>query len=165
MNNKNKDINFDVKFKLEEPEKIFNNNKVDYLNLGLNDKSNLILFLPSFDSSLFKCEYMIKIEGFYDTIFPIQNLIINIPISVYHKREGDEDNEYSLLNSKEDMNLNEKKKDELTDKSKLNKEENMEKREEKEVRTYRNDEEKEWNNITNGQIIPEKIIDDNEIKK
>ena len=72
---------------------------------------------------------MIKIEGIYDTIFPIQNLIINMPISVYHKRKGDEDNEYSLLNSKEDMNLNEKKKDELTDKSKLNKEENMEKRE------------------------------------
>ena len=116
MNNKNKDINFDVKIKLEEPENIFNKNNVDYLNLGLNDKSNLILFLPSFDSSLFKCEYMIKIEGIYDTIFPIQNIIINMPISVYHKREGDEDNEYSLLNSKEDMNLNENKKDELTDK-------------------------------------------------
>ena len=43
----------------------------------------------------------------------------------------------------------------------------MEKKEEKEkeVRTYRNDEEKEWNNITNGQIIPEKIKDDNENQK
>ena len=129
---------------------------MNYLNLGLNDKSNLILFLPSFDSSLFKCEYFIKIEGIYNTILPIQNLIINMPISVYHKRKGDE---YSLLNSKEDMNLNENKKDELIDKSKLNKEENMEKKDEreKEVRTYRNDEEKEWNNITNGQIIPEKL--------
>ena len=65
------------------------------------------------------------------------------------------------------MNLNENRKDELIVKSKLNKEENMEKKEEKEkeVRTYRNVEEKEWNNITNGQIIPEKIIDDNKNKK
>ena len=35
----------------------------------------------------------------------------------------------------------------------------MERKDEKkkEIRTYRNDEEKEWNNITNDQIIPEKI--------
>ena len=84
INNRNKDINFDVKFKLEEPEKIFNKNNVPYLNLGLLDKSNLILFLPSFDSSLFKCEYIIKIEAIYDTILQIQNIIINMPISVYH---------------------------------------------------------------------------------
>ena len=69
MNNKNKDINFEVKIKLKEPENIFNRNNVDYLNLGLKDKSNLILFLPSFESSLLKCEYIIKVEGIYDTIF------------------------------------------------------------------------------------------------
>ena len=155
MNNKNKDINFDVKIKLEEPENIFNKNNVDYLNLGLNDKSNLILFLPSFESSIFKCEYIIKIEGIYDTIFPIQNLEINMPISVYHKKIGNDDDEYNLFNSKENINEN----NELIDNDRLNKD--KEKDNEKEVRTYRNDEEKEWNNITNGQIIPEKIKDDN----
>ena len=155
MNNKNKDINFDVKIKLEEPENIFNKNNVDYLNLGLNDKSNLILFLPSFESSIFKCEYIIKIEGIYDTIFPIQNLEINMPISVYHKKIGNDDDEYNLFNSKENINEN----NELIDNDRLNKD--KDKNNIKEVRTYRNDEEKEWNNITNGQIIPEKIIDDN----
>ena len=35
-----------------------------------------------------------------------------------------------------------------------------------EVKTYRNDEEKEWNNITNGQFMPEKIlVDINKDKK
>ncbi len=158
MNNKNKDINFDVKIKLKEPENIFNRNNVDYLNLGLNDKSNLILFLPSFESSLFKCEYIIKIEGIYDTILPIQNLVINMPISAYHKKIGNEDDDYTLLNSKE--NINENNNNEFIDNDRLNTDE--EKKNKKEVRTYRNDEEKEWNNITNGQIIPEKITDDNE---
>ena len=158
MNNKNKNINFDVKIKLKEPENIFNKNNVDYLNLGLNDKSNLILFLPSFESSLFKCEYIIKIEGIYDTILPIQNLVINMPISAYHKKIGNEDDDYTLLNSKE--NINENNNNEFIDNDRLNTDE--EKKNKKEVRTYRNDEEKEWNNITNGQIIPEKITDDNE---
>ena len=33
-----------------------------------------------------------------------------MPISVYHKGKGDEYDEYSLLNSKENINLNENKK-------------------------------------------------------
>ena len=58
MNNKNKDINFEIKIKLAETENIFNKNNIDYLNLGLKDKSNLILFLPTFERSLIKCEYI-----------------------------------------------------------------------------------------------------------
>ena len=48
LNDNNKDIIMEIKVKLEESENIFNKNNVDYLNLGLKDKSNLILFLPSF---------------------------------------------------------------------------------------------------------------------
>ena len=181
INDKNKDIIFEEKIKIKEPENIFNKHSVDYLNLGLRDKSNLILFLPSFDSSLFKCEYIIKVEGIYDTVFPIDNLIINMPISVYHKIE-EKNNEFNLFNS--NINLNEENdekeeeknenEDELIPKPGFNKEENNNQKykdiekyginnnikknniEEEEVKTYRNDKEKEWNNnITNGQIIPE----------
>ena len=182
INNENKDINFDVKFKLEEPEKIFNKNNVPYLNLGLLDKSNLILFLPSFESSLFKCEYLIKIEAIYDTILPIQNIIINMPISVYHNYEN-QDNEYNLFNFNNDNNINinedngnndgliDKPREEKENNKENNKDNNKEiikeKKKEDEVKTYRNDEEKEWNNITNGQIIPElmPINNDNEKNK
>jgi len=192
-NDKNKDIIFEEKIKIKEPENIFNKHSVDYLNLGLRDKSNLILFLPSFDSSLFKCEYIIKVEGIYDTLFPIDNLIINMPISVYHKIE-EKNNEFNLFNL--NINLNEENdekeeeknenEDELIPKPGFNKEENNNQKykdiekcgiynnvnknieEEEEVKTYRNDKEKEWNNnITNGQIIPElyNLDDTNEKNK
>ena len=170
--NKNANIiNIEEKIKIEEPEKIFNKHNIDYLSLGLRDKSKLILFLPSFDSSLFKCEYIIKIIGIYDTIFPVSNLIINMPISVYHNEEEriKENNEFNLLNSmyenviKEEQNNDEI--NELIDKPGYNKKErNLPKENIKavikkdikdEVKTYTNDTEKKWNNITNGQIIPE----------
>jgi len=191
LNDKNKDIIFEEKIKIKEPESVFNKHSVDYLNLGLRDKSNLILFLPSFDSSLFKCEYLISIEGIYHTLFRINNIIINMPISVYHKIEGsnNKDNEFNLFNSNINLNeennenyKNEEKKenneneDKLFSKPGFNKKDNNNQKnkdkdikkyninknakkniiEEEEVKTYRNDKEKEWNNnITNGQIIPE----------
>ena len=119
-NNNNKDITFKEKIKIKEPEKVFNKHRVDYLSLGLRDKSNLILFLPSFDSSLFKCEYIINVEGIYVTLLPIDNLIINMPISVYHKiEEGyNENNGFNLLNS--NINLNEEN-DENEEKDENNK--------------------------------------------
>jgi len=182
INDKNKDIIFEEKIKIKEPENIFNKHSVDYLNLGLRDKSNLILFLPSFDSSLFKCEYIIKVEGIYNTVFPIDNLIINMPISVYHKIEenNNENNEFNLFNSKNLNEENDEKEEEnnengdgLIPKPGFNQKENNNQKDkdiekcginnnikknniEEEVKTYRNDKEKEWNNnITNGQIIPE----------
>ena len=196
INDINKDIIFEEKIKIKEPENVFNKHSVDYLNLGLRDKSNLILFLPSFDSSLFKCEYIINIEGIYDTLFPIDNLIINMPISVYHRIENsnNEDNEFNLFNSNINLNEEIKEKEEnnenedgLIPKPGFNKKENNNQKdkhiknyninrsakkniieEEEEVKTYRNDKEKEWNNnITNGQIIPElyKVDDINEKNK
>ena len=179
INDKNKDIIFEEKIKIKEPENIFNKHSVDYLNLGLRDKSNLILFLPSFESSLFKCEYIIKVEGIYNTVFPIDNLIINMPISIYHKIEG-KNNEFNLFNSKNLNEENDEKEEEnnengdgLIPKPGFNQKENNNQKDkdiekcginnnikknniEEEVKTYRNDKEKEWNNnITNGQIIPE----------
>ena len=109
INDQKEDISIEEIIYIEESEKIFNKQNVDYLSLGLKDKSNLILFLPSFDSSLFKCEYLIKIEGKFDTILPISNLTINMPISVYHYKEERirEKNEFYLLNSiHENINLN-----------------------------------------------------------
>jgi len=107
-NDKNKDIILNIKMKLEEPESIFNKYNIDYLNLGLRDKSKLIFFLPSLDSTLFRCEYLIKIEGIYDSTLPIQNILINMPISVYHNSNEvkKENNDFNILNSH--LNLNEK---------------------------------------------------------
>ena len=104
---KNKDIILNVKIKLEEPERLFNKYNIDYLSLGLRDKSQLLLFMPSLDSTLFKCEYLIKIEGIYDSTLPIQNILINMPISVYHKSDEikKENNDFNILN----LNLNENK--------------------------------------------------------
>ena len=172
IDNQNGDIiNIKEKIKIEEPEKIFNKHNIDYLSLGLRDKSKLILFLPSFDSSLFKCEYFIDITGIYDTIIPVSNLIIKMPISVYNNEDEriEENNEFNLLNLNYDEDKNEESKNnennELIDKPGYNKEkinsskgnsDNSNNNKIKdEVKTYRNDEEKEWNNITNGQIIPE----------
>jgi hypothetical protein len=108
-NDKNKDIIFNVKIKLEEPESIFNKYNIDYLNLGIRDKSKLIFFLPSLDSTLFKCEYLIKIEGIYDSTLPIQNILINMPISVYHNRDEvkKENNDFNILTSHINLNENE----------------------------------------------------------
>jgi len=54
-------------------------------------------------------------------------------------KNNENNNSYNIINNNNNINKNEK-----------------------EVKTYRNDKEKEWNNITNGQIIPELItIDDN----
>ena len=150
MNNENKDILFDVKIKIEESEKLFNNHKVEYLELGLKDKTQLILFLPSLDSTLFKCEYVIKIEGVFDSIIPIENLYINMPIFVYHKyKNNNESNEYNLLNS----NLENEEENYIKDK-KENNEDNNNKKVIKEEKTYTNKVKKEWKNATNGQIIP-----------
>ena len=104
---KNKDIILNQKIKLEEPESIFNKYNIDYLSLGLRDKTKLIFFLPSLDSTLFRCEYLIKIEGVYDTTFPIQNILINMPISVYHNNDEvkKENKDFNILNSH--LNLNE----------------------------------------------------------
>ena len=178
-NEQKEDVIIEEIINIEEPEKIFNKHNVDYLSLGLKDKSNLILFLPSFDSSLFKCEYLIKIEGKYDTILPISNLIINMPISVYHNKKEriKENNDFNLLNSiNENIDLNYEENNnsnsELIPKPGYNEEgmyiqnknsNNIINNENKqEFKTYRNDEEKEWNNITNGQIIPEKIFVDDD---
>ena len=154
IDNKNKDIFFDVKIKLEEAENIFNKHKIEYLDLGLSDKTNLIQFLPSFESSLFKCEYLIIIEGIYDTIMPINNLIIKMPISVFHnknKNQNIEKNKNSLIDNNNISN------------SKINKKED-EKENEKEIKTYTNEKDKDWNNLTNGQIIPE-FISNSDINK
>ena len=138
--------------------------------------------MPSFDSSLFKCEYLIKIEGKYDTIMPISNLSIDMPVSVYHNKKEriKENNEFNLLNSINDIiHLNYEENNnvigELIPKPGNNEEvlaiQNknsnniINDESKKEIKTYRNDEEKEWNNITNGQIIPEKILVDNEKDK
>ena len=119
--------------------------------------------------------------------FPISILIIKMPISVYHNQSErlNEKNEFILLNS---INENKNEKEENIDNDKLipkpgyNKEEknnekvdynndlknNIDKNKkmiEKEVKTYRNDEEKEWNNITNGQILPELININNDEEK
>ena len=167
--NKSDIINIEEKIKIEEPEKIFNKHNIDYLTLGLRDKSKIILFLPSFDSSLFKCEYFINITGIYDTIFPVSNLIINMPISIYNNEdEKMENNEFNLLNWNYDEDKNEESKNnennELIDKPGYNKEkinlsmdnsDSINNKIKDEMKTYRNDEEKEWNNITNGQIMPE----------
>ena len=176
--NNNEDINIEEKIKIEEPENIFNKHTIDYLSLCLRDKSSIILFLPSFDSSLFKCEYIISIEGIYDSILPISNLIIKMPISVYHNKEEriNENNEFNLLNSiNENDNFYQEinnDKNELIPKPGYNKEgkklindnldKNINNEIKEEVKTYRNDEEKEWNNITNGQIIPKLINIEND---
>ena len=178
--NNNEDINIEEKIKIEEPENIFNKHTIDYLSLCLRDKSSIILFLPSFDSSLFKCEYIISIEGIYDSILPISNLIIKMPISVYHNKEEriDENNEFNLLNSiNENDNFYQEinnDKNEIIPKPGYNKEgkklindnldKNINNEIKEEVKTYRNDEEKEWNNITNGQIIPKLMNIENEKK-
>ena len=97
---------------MEEPENIFNKYNIDFLTLGLRDKSKLIFFLPSLDSTLFRCDYLIKIEGIYDSTLPIQNILFNMPISVYHnsdevKKENDDFNILnSYLNLKESGNNN-----------------------------------------------------------
>ena len=153
---KNKDIKLNVKIKLEEPERLFNKYNIDYLSLGLKDKSKLIFFLPSLDSTLFKCEYLIKIEGIYDSILPIQNILINMPISVYHNSDEvkkENNNNFNILNSH--LNLNENRNDnnvdELFSQPNLNNErENIngnmnnkkilkESQNEEEVKTFRND--------------------------
>jgi len=105
---KNKDNILNKKIKLEEPECLFNKYNIDYLNLGLRDKSKLIFFLPSLDSTLFRCEYLIKIEGIYDSTLPIQNILFNMPISVYHNSDEvkKENNYFNILNSH--LNLKER---------------------------------------------------------
>ena len=68
--------------------------------------------MPSLDSTLFRCDYLIKIEGIYDSTLPIQNILFNMPISVYHnsdevKKENDDFNILnSYLNLKESGNNN-----------------------------------------------------------
>ena len=165
INDRNKDIIFEEKIKIKESENVFNKHSVDYLTLGLKDKSNLILFLPSFDSSLFKCEYIINIEGIYDTLFPIDNLIINMPISVYHKIEGNnKNNEFNLFNSNIDINeendennkneeedKNNENEDGLIPKPGLNKEENNNEK-------YRNIKNGDINNNVNNNNIEEEEV-------
>ena len=130
---KNKDIILNFKIKLEEQERIFNKYNIDYLSLGLKDKSKLVFFLPSLDSTLFKCEYLIKIEGIYDSSFPIQNILINMPISVYHNnneviKENDDFNNINIKNEGINENINN-----IIDNNR-NEDEN-----EKEIKTFRND--------------------------
>jgi len=160
-NDKNKEIILNEKIKLEEPECIFNKYNIDYLNLGLRDKSKLIFFLPSLDSTLFRCEYLIKIEGIYDSTLPIQNILINMPISVYHNSDEikKENNDFNILNSHLNLkergnnnadglfpqpNLNIQNKDNNENMNNIlinnnrNEDEN-EKEKEKEVNTFRND--------------------------
>ena len=93
-----------------------------------------------------------------------------MPISVYNNENErmEENNEFNLLNWNYDENKNEESKNnennELIDKPGCNKEninlskdnsDNINNKIKDEMKTYRNDEEKEWNNITNGQIMPE----------
>ncbi len=94
-----------------------------------------------------------------------------MPISVYHNEEEriKENNEFNLLNSMNERVIEEEQNNdeinELIDKPGYNrKERNLPKENIKvaikkdikdEVKTYTNDTEKKWNNITNGQIIPE----------
>ena len=122
---------------------------MEYLELGLKDKTQLILFLPSLDSNLFKCEYIIKVEGVFDSIIPMENLYINMPIFVYHTYNdynNKENNEYNLLNS----NLENEEKNYIKDNNEDNNNKVI-----KEEAIYTNQDKKEWNNKTNGQIIPQ----------
>jgi len=129
---KNKDIILNFKIKLEEQERIFNKYNIDYLSLGLKDKSKLIFFLPSLDSTLFKCEYLIKIEGIYDSSFPIQNILINMPISVYH-------NNNEVIKENDDFNINIKNEDINENINNIIDNNRNEDENEKEIKTFRND--------------------------
>ena len=96
INNKNidrkKDNFMEVKFKVKEPENIFNKHKVNYISLNLEDKSNLIKFLPSFESSLLECKYFIEVTAIYDTILPMKNTILNLPVFIYHLKSDEKIN-------------------------------------------------------------------------
>ena len=153
-NNRNQDKVFETNIKIKEPENIFNKYKIDYIKLGLKDKSNLILFLPSFDSCIFKCEYFIQVSSVYDTILPIKNMIINLPLSIYHFKEEEERNdneEFVLLKSGiialKSENSEEAKKNELNN--------NEEKYEIKsyDKNKYTNFEKGDWNSTTNGEMM------------
>ena len=99
--NKKNDINFDVILKIEEPESIFNKYKLNFNsldNLNIKDKSKLIYFLPTINSNLFKCDYIIKIEGICDySIIPADNLVLTMPVIVCHQNELEKDNFEILL--------------------------------------------------------------------
>ena len=145
---------FVEKIKLEEPENIFNKHKINYLDLFIKEKTDIIQFLPSFESKFFKCEYFIKIRGIYDTIFPNKNIIINIPISVYHNSNEDKNKGNNSEINKIDINKN------INIENKID---NNKKEIKDDEKIYRNDKEEEWNNITNGQIIPN-LKEDNKIE-
>ena len=144
----NENIIFNVKIRVEEPEKLFNRHKVEYLDLGLEDKRQLVLYLPSLESKL---EYFIRVEGIFDSIIPMENLFIKMPIFVCHKNKKNNLNNgpLNLLDSKNEKenNLNE-----IND--------NISNNKMKKEKTYTNGDEKEWNKMTNGQIIP-KLYEEN----
>ena len=154
INNKNQNQIFEINIKVKDPENIFNKYKIDYMQLGLKDKSNLISFLPSFDSCLFKCEYFIQVSSVYDTKLPVKDMVINLPLSIYHFKEEEKnsDEEFLLLKSgiaRAEIGNSEVSKEEQVNN---NKEEKYEIKS-YDKKSYTNNEKGVWNSTSNGGMM------------
>ena len=150
-----KELKYNIDINVEEPESIFNTHILEdaYFNyLNIKSKSDLIKLIPDINSTLFDCEYQIKIECIYKSYLKIENICLYMPVSLCHE------NNIDLKDKKNDNNP--PIKEEIT-KIEINKEKNIkgtsnenDENEYKEPNIYTNN--KDYNSYTptNGALLP-----------
>ena len=83
-NNIQNTMNLFYSIPLMDPMSVFNQYDVNFSQIQISDRSQIINFIPSVNSSMITCEYLIKIKAKLDTLIHKESPFIEMPIDVSH---------------------------------------------------------------------------------
>ena len=67
-----------------DPVNVFNKYDINFNQIQMNDRTQMINFIPSVNSSMIICEYFIKIKAKLDSLIHKESPFVEMPIDVNH---------------------------------------------------------------------------------
>ena len=83
-NNIQNTMNLFYSIPLMDPVNIFNQYDINFNQIQINDRTQMINFIPSVNSSMIICEYFIKIKAKLDSLIHKESPFVEMPIDVSH---------------------------------------------------------------------------------
>ena len=83
-NNIQNTMNLFYSIPLMDPVNVFNKYDINFNQIQMNDRTQMINFIPSVNSSMIICEYFIKIKAKLDSLIHKESPFVEMPIDVNH---------------------------------------------------------------------------------
>ena len=83
-NNIQNTMNLFYSIPLMDPVNVFNKYDINFNQIQMNDRTQMINFIPSVNSSMIICEYFIKVKAKLDSLIHKESPFVEMPIDVNH---------------------------------------------------------------------------------